>query len=289
MFAEGTLELAERAFFAGNLPVETLAVIYAEAGADGGDALQRVETDWGPASRALAYRAVGSEPVASARAELLDATWRAASGRERFLIANIFAQPFAELPIERGLIWAAPSAARALLAAGRPLPATRWFALLGSDGSTRARGAIAGLVPLFALAGFGGSDAVPEFDADLMAAWRLAAVQEAGIQTRAESLLALLDGVGAALPDDAWAQWLEPPLSARSFALPPAPIWRGLERAANQRRLGETVLYVAHMLRGDPQAAHPEALLASLRALRAVGLEQESRAIAVATALSEDL
>ncbi len=43
------------------------------------------------------------------------------------------------------------------------------------------------------------------------------------------------------------------------------------------------------MLNGAPAAAHPEVLTASLQALRAVGLDQEARQIAVATALAMDL
>jgi hypothetical protein len=66
-------------------------------------------------------------------------------------------------------------------------------------------------------------------------------------------------------------------------------LWRALDRAAAERRLGETVLLALHMLGGEPQATHPEALTAGLRALRAVGLNQEARAIAMATALQMGL
>ncbi|MGH6904268.1 MAG: hypothetical protein ACREIR_16170, partial [Geminicoccaceae bacterium] len=58
-----------------------------------------------------------------------------------------------------------------------------------------------------------------------------------------------------------------------------------LERAAADRRVGETILYALTMLDGRPQAVHPEALVACLRALRRVGLDRDARAIAVATAL----
>ena len=48
-------------------------------------------------------------------------------------------------------------------------------------------------------------------------------------------------------------------------------------------------LLALHMLGREPQAAHPEALGAGLRGLRAVGLDQEARAIAIATALQMGL
>ena len=43
------------------------------------------------------------------------------------------------------------------------------------------------------------------------------------------------------------------------------------------------------MLNGQPEAAHPAVLTGALRGLRAVGLDREARAIAVATGLALDL
>ena len=48
-------------------------------------------------------------------------------------------------------------------------------------------------------------------------------------------------------------------------------------------------LYALHLLDGRPEEIHPEALLAALRALSRVGLDRDARAIAVATALIQDL
>jgi hypothetical protein len=216
----------------------------------------------------------------------LDALWRAAQGSERFVIAELFATPFAELPVERGRLRLAPSAARALLATERPIPASRWFSLLSADalGDPQARDDLVALTPLFALAGFGGSVAVPEFDSEAMTAW-LASTPDA--QARAGHLLALLEGMGVPVPDAAWHQlivWGQGPMPA-----PPAPLWRALDRAAADRRLGESVLLALHLLGGQPEAAHPEAVVAGLRGLRAAGLDQEARAIAIATALEMGL
>ena len=57
-------------------------------------------------------------------------------------------------------------------------------------------------------------------------------------------------------------------------------------------RDADTTIYLfgtIHMLDGRPDAVHGEALIAALRALRAIGLDREARAIAVATALALDL
>jgi hypothetical protein len=66
-------------------------------------------------------------------------------------------------------------------------------------------------------------------------------------------------------------------------------LWRGLEQAVAERRVGDTVLLVLHMLDGRPEAVHPEVLVACLRALSRVGLDRDARAIAVATVLISDL
>jgi hypothetical protein len=218
---------------------------------------------------------------------LLDAAWRAANGAERFLVAEVLAEQFVELPAEPPLAGVAPSMARALLAVDRPVPAVSWLSLLtaqlGPD--ARSRPAVAGLVPLFALAGVGGSDAVPRLDAAAIEAWQRATAADAATTER---LFALLEGVGAPMEAGLWRDLL--PAQARHQAdAPPSVLWRGLERAAAERRVGETVLYVLHILNGRPQNVHPEALIACLRALGRVGLDRDARAIAVATALIQDL
>jgi hypothetical protein len=144
---------------------------------------------------------------------------------------------------------------------------------------------VAGLVPLFALAGVGGSAAVPRMDGEAMQAWRDATSADPAM---AERLFALLEGAGAPVGAGAW-----PPLLAghyqRQQAAPATVLWRGLEHAAAERRVGDTVLFALQMLNGRPETAHPEVLVACLRALSRVGLERDARAIALATALINDL
>jgi hypothetical protein len=226
-----------------------------------------------------------ADPVA--RGALLDAAWRAASGAERFLVAEVLAESFVELPVEPQLAGVAPSMARALLAGDRPVPAVSWLSLLTAQSGpdARSRPAVAGLVPLFVLAGVGGSDAVPRLDAAAIDAWQLAATPDAATTER---LFALLEGVGAPVDASYW-QDLLPAHAPPQPAAPASVLWRGLERAAAARRTGETILYVLQMLNGRPQDVHPEALVACLRALGRVGLDQDARAIAVATALIQEL
>lgn len=145
--------------------------------------------------------------------------------------------------------------------------------------------AVAGLVPLFALAGVGGSDAVPRIDGAAIEAWQRATIAD---QASAERLFASLEGVGARVETEAWRDLLAGHYH-RQQAAPATVLWRGLEQAAAERRVGDTVLFVLQMLNGQPQSVHPEVLVACLRALSRVGLDRDARAIALATALISDL
>jgi hypothetical protein len=281
----GTQQLAaiERAFLVGASSVDRVAASYAEQGAGGLDDLPSDQSRWDARTRAAVYGAVREESDPVARGALLDAAWQAASGAERFLIAEVFAGPFIELPIERQLAGVAPSVARALLAAERPVPAVSWLSLLTAD--PRARPAVAGLVPLFALAGVGGSDAVPRVDGAAIEAWQRATAAD---QALAERLVGSLEGVDAPVGNGAWRDLLAGHYH-RQQAAPATVLWRGLEQAAADRRVGDTVLFVLHMLNGKPEAVHSEVLVVCLRALSRVGLDRDARAIAVATALISDL
>jgi hypothetical protein len=285
---ERRLEIVERAVLLGVLPASELADLYASQPAAGdGGALQQVRDSWGPAARAAAWRALQDQQEMAARAELLDALWRAARGAERFLVGEAFAEWYQALAVDSGLLWAGPSSARALLAADRPVPAARWFSLLDGEArrSTQAQRELAALAPLFALAGFGSSSAVPKMDVRAIQAWRLGAPDA---DEHAERLLALLDGVTAELPGSAWHSLLQSPLE-RQATVPATAVWRGLRAASAEQRRGETALFALHLLGGAPGEAYPEAVVESLRALRAVGLDREARGIAVASAIAEGL
>jgi hypothetical protein len=278
------LPATEQAFLLGAASADQVAARYAElADVDDTDVMWQLQSNWSGSARAMAYNAVQEQSDPLARAELLDAAWRAARGAERFLVAEVFRAPFTELPTDRGLVGMAPSAARALLAADLLVPAGRWLSLLTTEAreDMRLQSAASDLAPLFALAGIGGSDAVPQLDAAAVDA-RVSAAADDGVP--AERLFALLEGVGAPIEAQAWERLL-PAHAGRQEPAPASALWRGLERAAADRRVGETILYALTMLNGRPQAVHPEALVACLRAVRRVGLDRDARAIAVATAL----
>ena len=173
LVAGDQLAVAEQAFLYGALSAGDLATRYNEQETGPTQNLARqVANAWDPQTRALAYQLVPAQE-AQDRGQTLDALWRSARGAERFLVADLFADSYAGLPAQRGRLRLAPSFARALLASERPIPAARWFSLLDGDGGAdqQARDDLAGLRPLFALAGFGGSVSVPDFSRRDMAEW----------------------------------------------------------------------------------------------------------------------
>ncbi|MGH6912151.1 MAG: hypothetical protein ACREH3_00400, partial [Geminicoccales bacterium] len=104
---ERRLEIAERAFLLGVLPASQVADLYArQPEAGGAEALEQVRDAWGPAARAAAWCALQDQQEMAARAELLDALWRAARGAERFLVGEVFAEWYQALPVDSGLLWA---------------------------------------------------------------------------------------------------------------------------------------------------------------------------------------
>lgn len=286
---DGGLALVERGFAMGVLGGTELAARYLEAAPDdgGGDVLAEIEADWGPGARALVLQRVQQEQLAGARAELLDAVWRAARGPERTLVAHAFDRSFVELPLEDGLTFAAPSAARALLGVERPVPAARWFGFLRTAGAAdaQAQQAAAALAPLFALAGFGGSEQVPRPSEEMIAAWQDASA--AGGE-QALLLLALLEGVGARVAPEVWLALLDPPFQTE-VRRPVMPLWRILETAQADQQRGLLMLSALHMLAGDPGEGDLEATVAGLQALRAAGFDREARGIALASALMQGL
>ncbi|MDH3240189.1 MAG: hypothetical protein OEO83_05935 [Alphaproteobacteria bacterium] len=107
-------------------------------------------------------------------------------------------------------------------------------------------------------------------------------------QKRAALLLSLLDGLGAAVPQEAW---IESSGAVREMAaLPPPGLIAALEQAAAQNRVGETVLLALAVLGGDgPEKLHPSVAGTVVRALAAAGFGSEARALALEVAFGAGL
>jgi len=285
------LDAAERAEAAGVIDSATLRDIYAKTAVSKEQrarALSTAEADGGPVGRAMLYQTAVDQAVPAVRAETLSQAFRLADKAGRFpTAARVFLPLVADLQPGQGLLWFAPEAARSMLVAGAPEGAGPWLAILrasaGADGERQKR--LQALLPLARLAGMPEAQAG---DPDL-AAWRkMAAGEETGYR-RAVLLYSLLDGVGDRAAESSWTELLRPN-EIRPYTMPAAPVWYRLERAAADKRLGETVVLALIVLgKGGPQDTSPLALRAAIQALQQVGEEKAARALALEAAVAGGL
>lgn len=95
-------------------------------------------------------------------------------------------------------------------------------------------------------------------------------------------LLGLLQALGEPITADAWEPVLLDAIVDAAPAMPDAAILRALDGAASAGRVGEAVALALIAIGPDgPDAVHPEALFRAVTALRAVGLEDDARALAL--------
>jgi hypothetical protein len=130
----------------------------------------------------------------------------------------------------------------------------------------------------------------PAFDRAMFARWRQARATGGGTATTADGalLLTLLDALGADVPPQAWLETVGP--AREMSALPPPGLVAALDRGAKEGRVGETVLIALAVLGADaPGKIHPSVIGPVVRALVAIGLAGEARALALEVAFGAGL
>ncbi|HYM33682.1 MAG TPA: hypothetical protein VEU47_20445 [Candidatus Cybelea sp.] len=276
----------ERAITYGAISGETLSEIYAAqtfkpadlASPAGASAVMREGL-----GNALLYQAVQAEKVPAARAEALKAAFAHAKGNGAappLWILTVYRRTLLDLQPEPDIAWFAPDMTRALLVLGEMQHARIWATAVQGD-------AVNALGPFYALA----NPEAPPPDSDMLRNWHDAGgtSENSASDLRASLLYTLLEGVGKPVPADRWQALLSAPLGQGS-AIPAPAVWHGMNAAAADNRLGETVLYVLLSF-GDsgPAAADPATLNATIGALRRIGLDDDARAIAVEAAFGRGL
>jgi hypothetical protein len=297
--ADQRVTAAERAEAYGALPSETLAQAYEgiTLTADQIDnALSLAQSDRGPRGRAALHRAAKAKPIGAQRAELLQGSWRLARERGGYATAVRVDLPLLlEMPPDPELLFFAADATRALLFAGKPEDARRWYTMVRSEaasGNALAGTAEALLSPLFWLADPAEQKANTPPLAQRFEAWRKAqaSVDEANLVPHSALLVTLLSATGDA-PDQAM---LNPLLAGKTLRtnvpMPNMGLWLGLGAAFDAGRIGETALFGLAALGPDGAAGSaPQTTALVLDAFRAASLDADARAIAVETAIAGGL
>ncbi len=287
---ESRLEAAERAAALGALNIDALRQLYAAypfSEDDLRDPLARSASVPGAVGRALLYRTAALQTVPTAQAEASAKALALGRASGRYLLAaETFLPVVRKVPPSNDLLWFAPEAIFVLLTASEGEAADGWLRLIATaaplDGD--AQKMLARIRPLAVLAGVAESEGIAQ---DLDAWLNLQPKAEATV--RAELLYTMLKALGHPVGHDVWM----PLIRARGLTtapMPPAAIWRALDIAVNENRVGEVALLaLASLGTGGPQGAHPIVLGAVLESLAAVGLEETARGLALEAATSAGL
>ncbi|MEM7121096.1 MAG: hypothetical protein AAF563_07470 [Pseudomonadota bacterium] len=254
------------------------------------NALSTAQKIGGPKGRALLYQAGQTQPSETARAEVyraLLANALADGGIVSYAaIARVIAPEVSTLRLTPELSWFAGDAVAALLVAGDPEAAARWWPLLEdrarSDGTALAESQ--SLWPLMRMA-FG--EQLPD-DGERMKVWweQIAADTESDPRARGEIYASLLTGLDDEAVDPLLPELLLGPQESRE-AVQKTVLIDAMIRSASTQQVGQTVL-VALVVLGDggPSGADAVTLGAVVSALREVGLGQDARLIALEAAFA---
>ena len=290
------LAAAEQAEAAGVLSAAALAEIYKSVifkPEHITDSQAIAEREPGPRANALLYQAgqVQSDPVERARA--LQMAWRLARRHGGFgTQARVNREAALSLGRDEGLIWFAPDAIRALIAADEIDAALEWFKLAqaAAPRSTSAATTVLHLWPLIYIAAPSYANA---WDPNLVSLWweglESLDVPDEKRQRKVALVFTLLHALGYEIPAAEWERLFAAPLTVTAY-VPSPPLRHALQAAVKGRRVGETVLLSLLVLGdGGPAGADTNVLGDVVSALRAVGLGAEARAIALEAALAKGI
>lgn len=289
---EVRLEAAERAEATGALPADALRQLYLSISfpeQDIANSLSKTKSDSSPLGRALLYRAASAQKVPAAQAEAVSQALALAYDGGRYSSAvRVFMPVLKRIPASADLLWFAPEAARAALLAHDADLAREWFAILRASAlfNKDAAAALAGLMPLAQLAG---STEAQGFKNEDLAGWFERNQSRDGGRAAVALFYALKEGLEEPVAPALWQPLLAGPERATA-PIPNPAIWFRMESAAKARQIGETVILALLSLgEGNLAEASPATLAHVLRALGAVGLKAEARALALEAAIAAGL
>jgi len=294
------IDTAERAEAMGALDTDVLRQLYAgvtftKETLD--TALSQASAERTALSRALLYRKALVESIPTAKAEILAKVFKLA--REGGLFqstARVYHRILKELPATQDLVWFAPEAARALLAAGDGPSAQIWFNVLRTTGIVDEKAAALRdqLAPLARLSGHMSDE---EWSTTKLDSWWIAETATSeenpldveAAHARGTLLYNLMEALGDPVPARRWEALLDGPPQS-STVMPQSALWRTLNQAVDDVKRAETVLISMLALgQSGPTEVNPIVLRKVVLSLRLVGLAKEARAIALEAAVAAGL
>lgn len=230
---------------------------------------------------ALHYRLAKKQEEAQARAQAIaKGIGLAPSGRGLLAALRLYAPLAADLPPGADLAWFAPTAIRALLAAGQNDKAKAWiaFAKPQGEGKVQNKSGEALLLPILRL-----MDNVPPLEEAHLKNWQEAMGKDASADKQA-LLLGLFEALGDTVP----VQLLTGEGKAKTEPANIQPgVWNGLRNAAEQKSVGQAVLFSLLSLgEGGGASANAIILQETVRTLRASGLVADARWLALEGAIA---
>ena len=279
------LAAAEQAAATGAITIAQLqeaytGVTFPAGGLD--DPIAASAGDPGPIGRARLYQAAGGTLQPQARARILQASLDRARHQGGYLLAAQVDMAYL-LPLTPApeLAWFAGDAGRALYATGHYEQANAWLELARSaaPGDPRRRRRSRLLAVYARIAGVGPA---LSWDPASLEKWR----QSAGSSDGAQRLFAIFEGLGEPM-GGGWSLIGQPAAAAASAKAPDPGLLFALSDAAAAHRIGETVLLALYALGPEgPGGCNPLSLSRVIAGLRQIGLDSESRAIAMEAAIA---
>ena len=294
------LDAAERAESMGALKTEVLRQLYAgvtfsEKALE--NPLTTADSQRNPLSRALLYRKALVENVPAASAEVLARAFKLGRDGGRLpSLARVYLPILRTINPTQDFVWFSKEAIRALLTAGDLESASQWFDML-KNAALLDENADQTLSKIRPLARLAGAIDDTEWNASSLTKWWQVsnAEQEENpvapeiIRAQAALLYNLLDSLGDTVGDTEWGPLLDGPPQS-TVIMPQPALWRSLDIATTNLRVGETILLSLLVLgEAGPAQANPTVLHKVIKSLRNVGLDREARALAVEAAVASGL
>ncbi len=287
---EQRLPAAERAEAAGAIGPEEVAQLYSEAPfsvEDRASAPELVKKLPAAQANALMFQSVRGQDAPASLSLALSAAWSLARASNSFAtVSRVNLTPIRDLVPAPEMIEISADAGRALLVAGDPAAASRWYdrarALSAPGNNPSAPRAANNLFPLLLLAH--PVEGMPD-DPVQITKW-LAQLSPEEKNRKGPILLSALSALGMATPESEWVNMIQDSGKSEAVSVPPSALLHLLFEASQSGRVGQTVLLSLICLGENGEGLTDPFLLGiTVRALNTVGLQAEARALALDAAL----